>query len=416
MVIGDTSNYHQCQTLNNYWCPFEKLFTIFSMRYELDQLPLKTLLSPLARASSALARLDERIASSPVGTGLIERFHYVDACASLWLDGELVEIEDLVLHEAARDIRSPSHALTIARDVLQTRRRIAAQAPDWALSQNGLRSLRVGGQAWPASSSGDGGFGAESESAAGYDAAVDRQDQDGEGRKNRLHDGLDLPGIDFDAIDAVLARSEDVLAKVKQPQRMAKPETDPLIRDPDWDEDERLEEWRTVLRSIHDLPPMLQAILALDAWNELAVLQRAPWLGRLLAASLLRREGLTTQAHLLAFNIGLKSIRVERRRHRSFETRLLASLEGLLAGAELGFKEHDRLLLARQMLERRLTGRRTSSNLPGLIELVLARPLVSTGLIAKELDITPRAALRLVEELNLREMTGRGRFRAWGVL
>jgi Protein of unknown function (DUF1612)/HTH DNA binding domain len=389
---------------------------MFSMRYDLDHLPLKTLLQPLARVSEALARLDERLAHSPVGKGLIERFHFADACASLWLDGELVEMEDLVLHEAARDIRSPSHALTIARDVLQTRRRIAAQAPGWALSPNGLRSLRVGGQAWRAPSPGGGGNVAESESAVVSDAAADRQEGDGEGRKNCLDDGLDLPGIDLDAIDAVLARSEDVLAKAKQPQRMAKPEVDPLIRDPDWDENERLDEWRTVLRSISDFPPVLQAILALDAWNELAVLQRAPWLGRLLAASLLRREGLTTKAHLLAFNIGLKTIRVERRRHRNFETRLLACLDGLLAGIELGFREHDRLLLARQMLERRLTGRRASSNLPGLIELVLARPLVSAGMIAAELDITPRAALRLVEELNLREITGRGRFRAWGVI
>ncbi len=109
------------------------------------------LLSPLARASEALARLDERLAHSPVGTGLIERFHFSDACASLWLDGELVEMEDLILHYAARDIRSPSHALTIARDVLQNRRRIAVQPPDWALSPNGLRSLR---QAWPAASLG----------------------------------------------------------------------------------------------------------------------------------------------------------------------------------------------------------------------------------------------------------------------
>jgi hypothetical protein len=386
---------------------------MFSMRYDLDHLPLKTLLSPLARASEALARLDERLASSPVGAGLIERFHFADACASLWLDGELVEMEDLVLHEAARDIRSPSHQLTIARDVLQTRRRIAAQAPDWALSANGLRSLR---QAGPAASFGDGGIVAEGESIAVSNTAAERTERDGEGRKNRLDDGLDLPGIDLDAIDAVLARSEDVLSKVKQPQRMAKPAADPLIRDPDWDENERLDEWRTMLRSISDFPPVLQAILALDAWNELAVLQRAPWLGRLLAASLLRREGLTTQAHLLAFNAGLKTIRVERRRHRNFETRLIASLDGLMASIEHSFKEHDRLLLARQMLERRLTGRRTSSNLPGLIELVLARPLVSTGMIAAELDITPRAALRLVEELNLREMTGRGRFRAWGVI
>ncbi len=383
------------------------------MRYDPDHLPLKTLMSPLARASEALARLDERLAHTPVGTGLIERLHFADACASLWLDGELVEMEDLVLHEAARDIRSPSHQLTIARDVLQTRRRIVAQPPDWALSANGLRSLR---QAGPAASLGDDGIVAVGESAAVHDVAVDRQDRNGQGRKDHSDDAFDLSGIDLDAIDAVLARSDDVLARVRQPQRLPKRETDLLISDPDWDEGERLEQWRTVLRSISDLPPVLQAILALDAWNELAVLQRAPWLGRLLAVSLLRRDGLTTKAHLLAFNAGLKTIRVERRRHRSFETRLIASLDGVMAGIELGFKEHDRLLLARQMLERRLTGRRASSNLPGLIELVLARPLVSAGMIAAELDITPRAAHRLVEELNLREMTGRGRFRAWGIV
>ncbi len=385
------------------------------MRYEIDTLPLKTLLSPLTRASEALARFDERLDHSPVGTGVIERAHYADACASLWLDGELVEMEDLILHDAGRDIRSPSHALTIARDVLQTRRRIVAQSPNWALSPNGLRSLRQAEQVRSGLSP-DGGIIADNESSAVNDPVIDRQDRDGEGRKNRLEDGLELPGIDLDAIDAVLARSDDVLARVKQPQRLAEPETDPLIRDPDWDEEERLNEWRTVLRSIRDLPPVLQAILALDAWNELAVLQRAPWLGRLLAASLLRREGLTTHAHLLAFNAGLKTIRVDRRRHRNFEARLIASLDGLLAGVELGFKEHDRLVLARQMLERRLRGRRASSNLPGLIELVLARPLVSAGMIAAKLDITPRAALRLVAELNLREMTGRGRFRAWGIL
>ena len=87
----------------------------------------------------------------------------------------------------------------------------------------------------------------------------------------------------------------------------------------------------------------------------------------------------------------------------------------MIAAAETGLKEHDRLALARQMMERKLIGRRTSSKLPELIELVMARPLVHAGTIAKALDVTPQAALRIVGELGLREMTGRGRFRAWGV-
>ena len=68
------------------------------------------------------------------------------------------------------------------------------------------------------------------------------------------------------------------------------------------------------------------------------------------------------------------------------------------------------------MMERKLVGRRTSSKLPELIGLVMAKPLVSAGMIAKDLGVTPRAALRIVDELGLREMTGRGRFRAWGIM
>jgi hypothetical protein len=138
------------------------------------------------------------------------------------------------------------------------------------------------------------------------------------------------------------------------------------------------------------LPAVLQAIVALDAWNELSVLQHAPWLGRLFAASILREAGIMTGAHLAAVNLGLKTIPVDRRRHRDRETRLLAIAHGLLAAAEIGMKEHDRLVLAPTLFERKLDGRRTSSKLPELINLVLAKPLVSAGMVAKTLEVTPR--------------------------
>ena len=82
-------------------------------------------------------RLDERIARSPVGAGWIERLHVGDACVSLWLDGELVHLEDLVLHDAGFDVRAPTHELTIAHDVLRSHWRIAAQPAAWALSPRG---------------------------------------------------------------------------------------------------------------------------------------------------------------------------------------------------------------------------------------------------------------------------------------
>ena len=146
---------------------------MISMVYNLSKLPISSLLRPISEAGSSLSRLDERIARSPVGGGWIERSHFADACASLWIDGELVHLEDLVLHDAGADIRAPTHELTIARDVLKTRRRISAQPPDWALSPEGLRSLR--GQAWPAPSSGGDGSVVSEARAEAAQAALDAQ-------------------------------------------------------------------------------------------------------------------------------------------------------------------------------------------------------------------------------------------------
>ncbi|MER9375536.1 RHE_PE00001 family protein [Mesorhizobium sp. M0491] len=372
------------------------------MTYAIRDLPLEALFGPVARATEASARLDERLARSPVRDGFVERQHFADAAAALWLEGELVHLEDLVLHDAHMDIRTPTHELTRAHAVLRVRRRIFSNNPDWALSRDGFLALAGRGGATPAS----GPKGSEGEGAG--TASVDPEVRDD------AED--DLLAEEFADIDAVLARSSKILSGADVPAKAARPDDRPdLIYDLDWDEDARLAEWQDVIARTRDLPVVLRAALLLDAWQDIEVLQHAAWLGPLLIAALLRQEGLAAH-HLACIHLGAKNIPRERRRARNRGDRLLAWLDAIHDAAVAGLKEHDRLVLAKSQMERRLKQRRASSKLPDLVELVLSRPLVSAGMIQERLKVTKQGALNLIGELGLREMTGRGRFRAWGIV
>ena len=105
-------------------------------------MPWDRLVGPLAIAEDAVAKLDERLRTSPIRDGFVARSHFDDACASIWLTGEFVHIEDLVLHDAARNIRAPTHDLTRAHAVLCARRLIANADQHWAFTPDGLAILR----------------------------------------------------------------------------------------------------------------------------------------------------------------------------------------------------------------------------------------------------------------------------------
>ncbi len=357
--------------------------------WTLGEIPWALIAAPLAAAEDAVARLDERLSRSPIREGWVARTHFTDACDSLWLAGELVHVEDLVLHNERMDVRTPTHEVTRAHAVLRARRRILEADPGWALSRDGLDTLR--GRSVAAE-----GRGADRTDGDVDDDAIDADDRD----------DLDLAD-EFAALDAAVARSQQLLSQTKTRA--------PLVYDPDWDEDEKLEEWGDAIRRTSGLPPILAAAIALEAWDAIEPLQHSPWLGRLLGSALLRGRG-KARCHLPCLNTGLRALQRERRRARDRAGRLVAFIDGFSTGAAKGLEDHDRWSLALRQLERKLLDRRSTSKLPALIDYVMSRPIVSAGMVAKELSVTPRAAQDLVAELGLREATGKRRYRAWGVL
>jgi hypothetical protein len=234
----------------------------------LDKLPLDALIGPVARATEALVRLDERLARSPVRDGWIERSHFHDAAAALWLEGELVHVEDLVLHDAHMDIRTPTHELTRAHAVLRARRQILSHPPDWALGREGRRQL-TGRDRLSATTPARNGRGGEGASAGEEASGVAEPAED------------DPFAHDLAAIDAVLERSAKILDGVDAgPKKPAAAERPSLVYDLDWNEEERLAEWQAVLAETGDRPVVLRARCSLTRGTTSRFCSTLPGSGR----------------------------------------------------------------------------------------------------------------------------------------
>ena len=169
------------------------------MRYQVPDPYHPALLPLLISAEDALARLDERANRHVVEDGFRERGHFFDAAAALWVAGELVHVEDLVLHDAHMDARAPTHELTIAHSVLRARRRIWLADPAWALSLPGLATLR--GEQGNVRNAGDLLAAAPSEPPSTLEDSAQLEEEE---EANPM-------AAEFAAIDAAIARSQQLL-------------------------------------------------------------------------------------------------------------------------------------------------------------------------------------------------------------
>ena len=103
--------------------------------------PIGLLLAALSAGDGLdTGRLDE-LTRLPLGKGLSGRLEFQEACAWSWNRGELVHLEDLVLHDASLNVRAPDHELAATYSVLRRWRRTGRLKGEDLLSARAVTRL-----------------------------------------------------------------------------------------------------------------------------------------------------------------------------------------------------------------------------------------------------------------------------------
>ncbi|WP_445505337.1 RHE_PE00001 family protein [Microvirga sp. G4-2] len=366
--------------------------------YDLPELPWETIAGRLECITISILRFDARLEASGLAAGWQSRCDMTEAVRALILDGHLVDVGDLVLHDAGMDVCHPTHELTRAAAALRARRTALARPAPWPLSIDGLAALRGIGPVR--------GEGARRPTKG-------KPDPDDEAAYPPFANDADPWKAHFAEIDALLERTSKVLAgETPLPKSRSH-----LVYDPDVDEAEAEDLWLDVVQRTSHWPAVAAAAVAWNAWLDLNLYTRLPWLGLIMAATILRSRGLTH--HLLPLAAGFKQSKFRPQGREGAREKLEGFCQVLEEALAIANRDLDRLILARELMARVTRTCRSNSRLPGLVELFLSRPLVTVPLGAKLLQVTPKAVDLMLAQLGgalPRELTGRTRYRAWGIV
>jgi hypothetical protein len=379
---------------------FDRWEPLTPTTYDLLDLPWEKIAGRLEHIAIAVMRLDARLEASGVSAGWQCRCDMTEAVRALILDGHLVDVGDLVLHDAGMDVRSPTHELTRAAAALRARRIAMAQKAPWPLSIDGLAALR-------------GIMPERGEDGPTAKSALANHEHGDDDPFPPFANDADPWKAQFADIDALLERTNKVLAgETPIPKSRSH-----LVYDLEIDEGENEDLWLDLVKRTAHWPAVAAAAIAWDAWLELNLYTRQPWLGLIMAGAILRARGLT--GHLLPLAAGFKNSKFRPQGREG----ALEKVEGFCTVIEeavaLGARDLDRLILARELMHRVTSNCRSNSKLPELVELFLSRPLVTVPLGAKLLKVTPKAVDLMLAQLGgarPRELTGRLRYRAWGIV
>lgn len=329
-------------------------------------------------ALAGLARLDERVKRCPpeLSAGFAARGDFYEAQAAVGRSGELIHLEDVVLHDAAMDVRTPTPEV-LSSSVALHRRRLLVKTSKQKLASPEFLAKITG---LPPSEFVDLNLSHKAKDGTGDDEFGDGADQGG-------GHGMGDDQIDLDQLypSSSVARSSHTMANL--------------------------------YGEIAVLPAFLGGLVLLDQWlfNEG---ERFTDIGPLLCLAHWKAQGFMT-AHCPQLGRALWKSRMRWYREADDVERITSLARICSELAKSGHAELDRLSLAYELMQRRVEGRSNHAKVKLLPALFIELPLVSAAIIAKRLDVSQQAVDYMFAQLGPalpRELTGRSKYRAWGVV
>jgi hypothetical protein len=320
------------------------------------------------RALATITRLDERLlrCDEVLRNGVYARLDYHDAHSLVGLSGGFLHFSDFVLFDHDMSTQVPSLDMERGRRVLQLRRRLGRLSKDKLFVPETLAKLS--------------GL-AESD----FLPPAPSLDID------------DVEDEELSDLDAALGDLDALLEKQKG------------TRGPSMG---------SVLEEARQMPAIAGAVLLFDFWLLHEHRSTFTEVGPLLASLFLRSRGVVSFG-LPGLCRGLWRMRGRWQAYDPPAKRNAVLAESIATSAAMSMADCDRLVLARQLMDRKLTTSKRDDSLRALVDLFIAHPLVNVELAVRALKITPQAVELLIKRLGDAmppELTGRSRYRAWGII
>jgi len=346
-----------------------------SIDYKLSTVDRSGLLEPLIRATELIMRYNGLIEASTFKNGLNSREHFFAAVASIYLQGGLIELNDLVLHAYNTDVSISHQDIADAMDILAARRLIETKKREWLFEADSFQ--------------------------------LTQQPTHETSRDKTAIDDFERELEDIDAIlertNKILENPETLEIKPNRLKQLLKPKN----------QDEIWEKWQEVIKSTQHEPPILRSAILLDAWINLDPIPNKPWLGFEYANTALRVD--LSLDYLPSITTGLRQTPLNTRKNHNRLKRLKAYIDAYALSSEQAIRNAHKIKVRYERLQERTENIRAGSKTKAFIDYAIATPVVTTTNAAAALNISPAGVLKILKTLQLREITGRSRYRVWAI-